>query len=385
MKSNSNKLLIVVVCVMAVIGTVTLPSNAQHSDITISLVGNQLQTNQDVYPANFPTFGIASQYTSNPGFSSETDVGGGIGANDQLAYNVLDGLWFWDGQHMADLPDEVQIRVQNIPSSVPDTIVSNQTGRQDATFSPVTNRIGAASMSGEVHSHVNYFLEPNDGNLVPPAGVYGLLLQLVTERPEVQPSNPFVIAFNFGALPEDYDAAVAAFQQRLNSPTLPGDFDQDGQLTVVDLDLLTQAVGAGNGSADFDLNEDNEVNLTDRQFWVEQLKRTYFGDANLDGEFSSADLVTVFQQGEYEDAVIGNSTWADGDWNGDGEFSSADFVMAFQGNGYEQGPRPNPQSVPEPNGLWPFALVLLCFRNWRQGHAMVRENDFATHQKTFRS
>ena len=136
---------------------------------------------------------------------------------------------------------------------------------------------------------------------------------------------------------------------------------------------------------DFDLNQDDDVNQADRQIWVEQLKRTYFGDANLDGEFSSADLVTVFQQGEYEDAVTGNSTWADGDWNGDGEFSSADFVMAFQGNGYEQGPRPNLHSVPEPNRLWLFALVLLCFRNGRQGHAMVLENSFATHQKTFRS
>ncbi|MCA9200119.1 MAG: hypothetical protein KDA87_21420, partial [Planctomycetales bacterium] len=362
MKDKWNDPLIVVGITALIIWCAALPISAQHSDITISLVGNQFQTNQDVYPANFPTFGIASQYSSNPGFSSESDVGGGIGANDQLAYNVLDNLWFWDGQQMADLPDEVQIRIQNIPSSVPDTIVSNQTGRQDATFSPVTNRIGAASGSGEVHSHLNYFLEPNDGNFVPPAGVYGLLLQLVTERSEVEPSNPFVIAFNFGALPEEYDAAVAAFQQRLNSPTLPGDFDQDGQLTVMDLDLLTQAVGTGNTSMDFDLNQDDDVNQADRQIWVEQLKRTYFGDANLDGEFSSADLVTVFQQGEYEDAVTGNSTWADGDWNGDGEFSSADFVMAFQGNGYEQGPRPNLHSVPEPNRLWLFALVLLCFR-----------------------
>ncbi|MCA9197451.1 MAG: tandem-95 repeat protein [Planctomycetales bacterium] len=54
------------------------------------------------------------------------------------------------------------------------------------------------------------------------------------------------------------------------------------------------------------------------------------GDSNRDGIFNSADLVLVFQAGEYEDAIVGNSTWEDGDWNGDGEFNSNDFVFAFE-------------------------------------------------------
>lgn len=40
--------------------------------------------------------------------------------------------------------------------------------------------------------------------------------------------------------------------------------------------------------------------------------------------------MSVFQQGEYEDRITGNSTFEDGDWNGDGEFDSADLVLAFQ-------------------------------------------------------
>ena len=35
---------------------------------------------------------------------------------------------------------------------------------------------------------------------------------------------------------------------------------------------------------------------------------TWFGDVNLDGEFSSTDLVQVFQTGEYEDGIAGSST-----------------------------------------------------------------------------
>jgi hypothetical protein len=90
------------------------------------------------------------------------------------------------------------------------------------------------------------------------------------------------------------------------------------------------------------------VNEIDRQVWVETLKKTYFGDANLDGEFNTRDFVTVFIAGEYEDAVDGNSSWEEGDWNGDGDFTSRDFVAAFIGAGFEKGPRPIAAAVPEP-------------------------------------
>jgi hypothetical protein len=80
------------------------------------------------------------------------------------------------------------------------------------------------------------------------------------------------------------------------------------------------------------------------------IKRTYYGDANLNGEFNSSDLVDVFQLGQYEDGVAANSGWAAGDWNGDREFDSSDFVTAFQAGGYEQGPRGAvaASAIPEP-------------------------------------
>ena len=58
------------------------------------------------------------------------------------------------------------------------------------------------------------------------------------------------------------------------------------------------------------------------------------GDSNHDGIFNSADLVLVFQTGEYEDSIEGNSTFEDGDWDGDGDFTSHDFVVAFQQGTY---------------------------------------------------
>jgi hypothetical protein len=141
----------------------------------------------------------------------------------------------------------------------------------------------------------------------------------------------------------------------------PGDFDGNGILDAADIDALTAEVKAGTNNASFDLNKDGSVNQEDRRVWVEDIRNTYFGDSNLDGEFSSSDFVTVFVPGEYEDGVEGNSTWASGDWNGDCEFSSSDFVAAFQGQGYEQGPRQGAaaQAVPEPaTGI--LAVVVLA-------------------------
>jgi hypothetical protein len=119
-----------------------------------------------------------------------------------------------------------------------------------------------------------------------------------------------------------------------------GDFNNSGALDVEDIDLLSNVVRLGTNDPAYDLNADQLVDDLDRTFWVETLRKTYFGDSNLDGEFNTADLVQVFQAGLYEDTVDGNAGWASGDWNGDANFNSRDLVLAFQSGGYEAGPRP---------------------------------------------
>ena len=139
--------------------------------------------------------------------------------------------------------------------------------------------------------------------------------------------------------------------------TLPGDFNTNGILDAADIDMLSAAVRAGANPPAYDLTSDNLVNEADRTRWVEVLKYTYFGDANLDGEFNSGDFVAAFAAGKYEDGVAGNAGWAEGDWDGNGDFESADFVRAFASGGYELGPRPAAAvaAVPEPG----TALLLL--------------------------
>ncbi|MCA9212479.1 MAG: lamin tail domain-containing protein [Planctomycetales bacterium] len=115
---------------------------------------------------------------------------------------------------------------------------------------------------------------------------------------------------------------------RPNNSASDADFDNDGDVDADDIDLLSLAAAIGDTS--FDLNNDGVTDEQDRTFLIESVLNTSFGDANLDGVFNSSDLVLVFQAGQYEDPIEGNSGWASGDWNGDGEFSTSDLVAAFQ-------------------------------------------------------
>ena len=148
--------------------------------------------------------------------------------------------------------------------------------------------------------------------------------------------------------------------------TYRGDFNADWTLTVDDVDLLMTAIRTGESVPLMDLKTDDLVDTNDLHEWVKVEKKTWFGDANLDGEFNSIDFVHVFQSGKYETGIT--ATWGEGDWNADGLFGSGDLTKAFQDGGYEKGPVPAAAAVPEPNalsliGVALAGLALLARRN----------------------
>jgi hypothetical protein len=156
-------------------------------------------------------------------------------------------------------------------------------------------------------------------------------------------------------------------------PDLAGDFNGNGSLDIGDLDQLYAGIRQGNNLV-FDLHKNNNLDQGDRRVWVEDLKRTYFGDTNLDGQFNSADVVAVFAIGKYENGIPRDTSWSGGDWNGDADFDSSDLVLAFSSGGYEAGTRAAVSSVPEPNS-WLQLLVIasiVASRRTRKNLSLVR-------------
>jgi phospholipase/lecithinase/hemolysin len=155
-----------------------------------------------------------------------------------------------------------------------------------------------------------------------------------------------------------FNKVIADYVLRTMDPVLirQGDFDADDALTTDDIDALTAAAAAPEPDLQYDLNFDGAINSDDHRRWVKDFRKTYFGDANLDGEFNSTDLVDVLAAGTYEtDADAG---WSTGDFNGSGRFDSADLIDALADGGYEQGPLASAATVPEPSGT---VLVTLAF------------------------
>lgn len=119
-----------------------------------------------------------------------------------------------------------------------------------------------------------------------------------------------------------------------------GDFNNDQLVDIQDVDLLCEAVRTANAS--LDLNGDGTTDLDDVIVMLETVLDSDIGDSNLDGIFNSRDFVVVFSAGEFEDAIPGNSTWADGDWNCDGDFTTRDLVFAFTRGSYSNEATPAP-------------------------------------------
>lgn len=154
------------------------------------------------------------------------------------------------------------------------------------------------------------------------------------------------------------------FDLRLNAVLnkvsgLTGDFNGDEILGVEDIDALLIAIRSPEQDFSFDLNDDEQLDTTDRDIWVQELRQTWYGDANLDGLFDSTDLIAVFTRGLYE--IGAEAGWGDGDWSGDGLFTSTDLVLALQDGGYAAGRRGDVNAVPEPTSalLASLAFVLV--------------------------
>lgn len=113
---------------------------------------------------------------------------------------------------------------------------------------------------------------------------------------------------------------------------MAGDLDGDGTANEADLIRMCHQLDAGDYERSFDVNGDGDLTFNDFRYLVETQFGTAAGDANLDRQFDSSDLIEVFQQGRFERDDL--ATWHSGDWNCDGRFTTADLILAFASNPY---------------------------------------------------
>ncbi len=141
---------------------------------------------------------------------------------------------------------------------------------------------------------------------------------------------------------------AAAFDEISSvSLLLPGDYNRNRTLDGADLDLQADAIFLGKDPPAFDLTGDGFVDPQDRSFWIHELFDTWYGDADLNGQFDSQDFIDVFIAGKYETGA--RATWGEGDWDGNTVFDSWDVIAAFIDGGYESAHRARMASVPEPS------------------------------------
>jgi hypothetical protein len=165
---------------------------------------------------------------------------------------------------------------------------------------------------------------------------HGLLSLAVNGGFVYQPNPGFVGVDSFTYVAYDFHRESAPGRvviEVFSTTGIPGDFDGNSIVDERDVDLLA---GAIRGTRDyvFDIDDSGAVDGLDLDFLIHDILHTFFGDANLDGQFNTSDLIAIFQIGEYEDSVPLNSRWGSGDWNADGEFDTGDLVAAFQDGGY---------------------------------------------------
>ena len=132
-----------------------------------------------------------------------------------------------------------------------------------------------------------------------------------------------------------------------------GDFDVSGQLTTDDIDRLSAAVRTGRDLT-YDVSGDGLLNQYDRRLWVEDLKNTHLGDANLDGMVDAADLNKLALNWQSTHAT----GWGQGDFTGDAIANAADlneFALHWQAGAKSLAAE---NAIPEPTAI---ALALFCF------------------------
>lgn len=187
----------------------------EHSDVEFVFTDGKIDIEfgdeGQVFESEFDIDGTLEQETDDPGFASETAEGLGVEPNALIDYDVLGPLMYHNGSGFATVPAGAQLVIGDNPSG--ELVVDA------ATVGPISGpgAIAQADSSGDVHTHIDFRLEPltlSTGDY----GAYGVLMQLTTDHAGVAASDPFFLVFNFGLEEEEFEGAVGAFAAMVPEP-----------------------------------------------------------------------------------------------------------------------------------------------------------------------
>lgn len=274
---------------------------------------------------------------------------------------------YWTGFAARDLFDDANLNGSNVAAGLqPDGSIAIWTQRWTDQMLPETvlqfEELGLDLTGRDVYLELNMFGREVSLRVWPEGEPKPGEPQISTQVPPSFVQAGEIGLFNYVYV-DDHEKPVSfryiAALPTASSPTLPGDFDEDFVLTANDIDLLAGQLRAGSTDLKFDSNYDGQLDPSDHGAWVRHLAHTWYGDADLNGEFDSGDLIIVLASGKYETDVL--AAWPSGDFNGDGRANSGDLVAALADGGYEAGRRVAVAAVPEPSSGLIVAVSFLSF------------------------
>ncbi len=180
---------------------------------------------------------------------------------------------------------------------------------------------GATNLSGRL------FVELDGGFTPQPTDTFQVLTNVgarIGEFSNVTCDRLPVIGGTFQVIYNPGNVTLTDFQ---TNPGLAADFNGDGAVDDLDLDLIGAALNGGPSSPMFDLNQDSLVTRADVDVIIFDILGTFYGDANLNCSVTIGDLTILAEH------FNGPGGWAFGDFTGNGVVSIGDLTVLAENFG----------------------------------------------------